>query len=452
MGMVKRALQHVEVQFPPPGADVREALADLGRRRLDDLLAAGAVEFYQPLTEQPTDPAVVARIAEFEPFQEARRNLAALVVAQGCQPLDVEASKRLAAAADRVHTGRAELAEQHYKLAIWSARRFGSAQRRDELAGIAFLGLVRAVERFDPAGGGTLANYASWWMRTRVWQHLSRERVARRRVPLLLNREDERDGRGEPEPALPRTRPADRRELDVETAQLQTARMLVRQLVEENGAELTPRELAVVRAVFLNTPPSAPPASTAAVAELVGVDAGAVCARLRNAMAKLRLAAETHLDSDDLAELQRIEKLNRRRAEALERAGPAPQRIGFTRAAIARSRCEAARAARTREMAKKQQLRRQHSAEARRESLVGQLENFQHRRATALARFAALSPQEQRETLTKAAELMPRDQRSRRLQPPPNWRQLWAWVRTVEAALPCVRDTVGAELIGAGVI
>jgi RNA polymerase primary sigma factor len=48
----------------------------------------------------------------------------------------------------------------------------------DDLVSEGTLGLIRAVETFDPAGGGRLARYASFWVRQSIRQAISRDMFA----------------------------------------------------------------------------------------------------------------------------------------------------------------------------------------------------------------------------------------------------------------------------------
>jgi len=97
------------------------------------------------------------------------------------------------------------LIESHLRLVTKIARQCCS--RRELLPDLiqeGCLGLMRAVEKYDPERGIRLSSYAAWWIRAFIYQHIMANsrmmRVAttftQRKLFFNLNREYERLGRG----------------------------------------------------------------------------------------------------------------------------------------------------------------------------------------------------------------------------------------------------------------
>jgi RNA polymerase sigma-B factor len=61
---------------------------------------------------------------------------------------------------ERDRSDRDALVEQHLPLARHLARRYGRGQDRDDIEQVASLGLVRAVDRYDPARGIAFSSFA----------------------------------------------------------------------------------------------------------------------------------------------------------------------------------------------------------------------------------------------------------------------------------------------------
>jgi DNA-directed RNA polymerase specialized sigma subunit len=93
-------------------------------------------------------------------------------------PLDPADERRLIVAAQAGdEAARAELLEAFGPLVDSIAGRYDKEDRvgRGELVKAAGLGLVRALERYDPEYGTPFGSYASWWVRHAV-QNLVLER------------------------------------------------------------------------------------------------------------------------------------------------------------------------------------------------------------------------------------------------------------------------------------
>jgi RNA polymerase sigma-B factor len=86
---------------------------------------------------------------------------------------------------------RARLVERYLPLAASVARRFASAERQDDLAQVAALALVRAVDRRDPARPNEFSAYVLRCVEGELRRHL-RDRTSSVRVPRALQGESAR--------------------------------------------------------------------------------------------------------------------------------------------------------------------------------------------------------------------------------------------------------------------
>jgi RNA polymerase primary sigma factor len=97
-----------------------------------------------------------------------------LEAARGLAPLSREEERRLAARARAGEAAaREELVRRHLPLVVAFARKQArGGVRLDELVQEGNLGLLRAVEKFDPGVGTRFSTYAVWWIRAFVWRYL----------------------------------------------------------------------------------------------------------------------------------------------------------------------------------------------------------------------------------------------------------------------------------------
>ncbi len=109
-----------------------------------------------------------------EPTKNEARGTAARTTRTGWKGLSAREERVLAVRAQRGDAAaRDELARRHQPL----VRSFALRQSRgtlplDELIQEGNLGLLRAIEKFDPAAGTRFASYALWWVRAYVWRYL----------------------------------------------------------------------------------------------------------------------------------------------------------------------------------------------------------------------------------------------------------------------------------------
>jgi RNA polymerase primary sigma factor len=89
-----------------------------------------------------------------------------------------EEERRLAVRARRGDvSARQELVRHNLGLVVRVARaQSRSGVRLDDLVQEGNLGLLRAVEKFDPDAGARFATYATWWIRAFVWKYLKEAR------------------------------------------------------------------------------------------------------------------------------------------------------------------------------------------------------------------------------------------------------------------------------------
>jgi len=153
----KRAMSRAE----PHHAGVRPAAA--GKDVMDDFLnRIGRVELLTPDEEKILGRAVQEGIA-------ARRQLAE------APPHDAAAARRLQRTAARGDRARREFVEANLRLVVSIARNYRT-QGVDlaDLVQEGNVGLLRAVERFDPEFGVRFSTYATYWIRQAVRHGMSR--------------------------------------------------------------------------------------------------------------------------------------------------------------------------------------------------------------------------------------------------------------------------------------
>jgi RNA polymerase primary sigma factor len=103
-----------------------------------------------------------------------------LEAARALPPLSREEERALAV---RARAGDAAardgLVRRHLPLVVAFARKQArGGVRLDELVQEGNLGLLRAVEKYDPRAGTRFATYALWWIRAYVWRYLKLARSA----------------------------------------------------------------------------------------------------------------------------------------------------------------------------------------------------------------------------------------------------------------------------------
>lgn len=103
-----------------------------------------------------------------------------LEAARGRKPLSREAERALALRARRGDArAKDELVRHNLALVVMVARKQSrGALRLEELVQEGMLGLLRAIEKFDPAAGTRFSTYAVWWIRAYVWRYLKLARSA----------------------------------------------------------------------------------------------------------------------------------------------------------------------------------------------------------------------------------------------------------------------------------
>jgi len=110
-----------------------------------------------------------------------RRAIARLLASPGAgAPLGAEEEKALAR---RVRAGEVEARDELLRRNLGLVVKFVRSQPRgevrlDELVQEGNLGLLRAVEKFDPDAGTRFSTYAVWWIRAYVWKYLKQARSA----------------------------------------------------------------------------------------------------------------------------------------------------------------------------------------------------------------------------------------------------------------------------------
>lgn len=113
----------------------------------------------------------VQRGEALAPFLEATR---------GTRPLTADEERELARRAHRGDAAaRDQLVRRNLPLVLMFARKQArGGLRLEELVQEGNLGLLRAVEKFDPEAGTRFSTYAVWWIRAYVWRYLKAARSA----------------------------------------------------------------------------------------------------------------------------------------------------------------------------------------------------------------------------------------------------------------------------------
>src|SRR5512142_1424375 len=103
-----------------------------------------------------------------------------LLSARMLPPLTAEEERKLALAARRGDpAARETLVRRNLPLVVSFVRKQVLAGvQLDEVIQEGNLGLMRAVEKFDPDAGTRFATYAIWWIRAFVWRYLKGARSA----------------------------------------------------------------------------------------------------------------------------------------------------------------------------------------------------------------------------------------------------------------------------------
>ena len=99
---------------------------------------------------------------------------------RGRKPLSREAERELVVRAQRGDaSAKDELVRHNVALVVMLARKQSrGALRLEELVQEGNLGLLRAIEKFDPRAGTRFSTYAVWWIRAYVWKYLKQARSA----------------------------------------------------------------------------------------------------------------------------------------------------------------------------------------------------------------------------------------------------------------------------------
>ena len=85
----------------------------------------------------------------------------------------------------RVHSAKNKFATFNFRLAIWIARKYRGLPLMD-LIQEGNIGLLKAIDRFDPIHGAKFSTYATWWIRQSITRAISdKKRLIRLPVHIL---------------------------------------------------------------------------------------------------------------------------------------------------------------------------------------------------------------------------------------------------------------------------
>lgn len=107
-----------------------------------------------------------------------------LTAIEGRDPIESRMIDALGSQLRRVVDARNRMAASNLRLVAFFARRYArSGMDREDLVQEGYLGLMRAIERFDPDRGNRFATYAGWWIRQSMTRAIA-DKVRTIRVPV----------------------------------------------------------------------------------------------------------------------------------------------------------------------------------------------------------------------------------------------------------------------------
>ncbi len=119
-----------------------------------------AVLTHHPVLSRESEAALIATMCAGAEAQKA--------VNQAGSPANPEALRLIAAGVD----ARATLARHNLRLVVNLARRYqrvaGDHISLEDLIGFGTLGLLQAIDKFDPHKAGKLSTYSTWWIRQAI--------------------------------------------------------------------------------------------------------------------------------------------------------------------------------------------------------------------------------------------------------------------------------------------
>lgn len=112
----------------------------------------------------------------------------------------VPLARQVEAVTSKIDATRQEFAKANLRLVMRVARRCGTRIDLDERVACGNLGLLKAIDRFDPDRGSRFSTYAAWWIRDSIRRggvdasstirlpmhlHKLRDRIVRMRIPFV---------------------------------------------------------------------------------------------------------------------------------------------------------------------------------------------------------------------------------------------------------------------------
>jgi RNA polymerase primary sigma factor len=144
-------------------------------RRPDEVSEVGPGTTLAPYLARIGDVALLSAAQEVDLAKRVQAGLAAAVLLEGgADGASPEVSGRLRRVVDEAHRASDLLVRANLRLVISLARRSrGRGLDLPDLIQEGNLGLLKAVERFDPSRGFRFSTYAAWWIRQAITRGLA---------------------------------------------------------------------------------------------------------------------------------------------------------------------------------------------------------------------------------------------------------------------------------------
>jgi RNA polymerase primary sigma factor len=179
--------QALDGPMPPEAAARQDALAEAGPPRTEPLPAAdGALDDIQMYLNEIGRVPLLTFAEEVELAERLARGMVAKARLASSETFTPSLRAALQADVELGEAARQHLTQANLRLVVSIAKKYiGRGLSLMDLIQEGNLGLMRAVEKYDPARGNRFSTYATWWIRQAVSRALA-ERSRTIRLPVHL--------------------------------------------------------------------------------------------------------------------------------------------------------------------------------------------------------------------------------------------------------------------------